>query len=130
MDSGGMKLMLVKWQPVEHEHLDNTGFPLSLNLLIEVEAEEDRCFICKLVTFPVILLGCNETKQFHCQVANASVPHTLLTEHIGVVLHLSQFGDGKLKKQSMLVLTSSVVDIEKIASKYNLFQRRQDCLLF
>jgi len=130
IDSGGIKLMLVKWQPVELEHLDDTGFPLSMNLLIEVEAEEDCCFICKLVTCPEILLGCNETKQFHCQVANAIVPHTLLTEYIGVVLHWSQFGDGNLKKQSILVLASSVVDMEKIASKHSLFELRQDCLLF
>jgi hypothetical protein len=126
----GIKLMLVKWQPVERQNLDHTGFPLSMNLLIEVETEEDRCFICKLVTSSIILLGCNQTKQFHCQIVNASMPHTLLAEYIGLVLHWAQFGDEKIKKQSMLVLTSSVVDMEKIASTYNLFELRQDCLLF
>ena len=126
MYPAGIKLMLVKWQSVEYENLDNTGFPLAMNLLIEVEAEEDRCFICKLVTCPVFLLGCNETSQ----LSNASVSHKLLTEYIGVVLHWAQFGDEKIKKQSMLVLTSSVADMEKIASKHKLFELRQVCLFF
>jgi len=52
MDPRGIRLMLVKWQSIEPEHLNDTDFPLSMNLLIEVEAEEDRCFICKLVTSP------------------------------------------------------------------------------
>ena len=122
METGGMELMLVKWLSVEAENLDHTGFPLSMNLLLQVEAEEDRCFICKLVKNPNLVLG--------SEISHASVPHTLLTEYIGIVLHWAQFGNEKISKQSMMVVTSSIVDMERIASKHNLFELRQDCLFF
>ena len=122
MHPTGMELMLVKWLPVEGENLDDTGFPTSMNLLIQVETEEDRSFICKLVKYRDFFLG-NEI--FH-----ASVPDTLFAEYIGDVLHSAQFGDEKVREQSMAVLTSSIVDMERIASRHNLFGLRQDCLFF